>query len=367
MEDKYVVSRDIVIFVDNGKIVLDNYANREQRALKYKYINLLFNFIEPNTVERAIELNSDLSSDEAMIVVGQLIEDGILINDVQKIDKYSIESLVPAARYFYNFMRNDGDTRYEGNVDSMLSMAHRVEEFPSNHKSYKKSKKIINLTTDDTVDFDFYQRLLNRSSIRNTNDVPITKNELSNILYYSLGATGRTILDSLGSVPFRTAPTPGGRASIEAYIVTQNSDIDQGLYHYNYFENKLELMKFGDFQEIIDKISGNQLHIKSSSVYILFTARMDSLIWKYPSPESLISPYVELGSIVQSQYLIAHKLGIGSVIVGSARHKTAEKLLEINPNKEAYLAMMSMGHVAEENRFDRRDIDILKEEYFNEQ
>lgn len=219
--------------------------------------------------------------------------------------------------------------------------------------------------------------MLDRRSIRNTDPTKkITLAEISELLYFSLGMTGQTFDSPMGNVVFKTVPTPGGRGSIEAYIVNvnKNTEIPIGIFHYNVKRNSLELISSKDVSGIIMQLTGGQLHVQSSSLFVLFTSRIDRMVWKYQEATALTSPFVELGAIIQNQYLIANKLGIGACFIGAKRDSIFEKLLHVDNKVENCLGLMSLGKIDNyeykplaNSRFYRPDLETLRKDYENEQ
>ncbi|MDN6836296.1 MAG: SagB family peptide dehydrogenase [Lactococcus lactis] len=374
---EYIVSNNCIFFEKDEQFVIDNFVLQEQKVLKQEYLPLLIIFSKPISYSDAIKKAEEygISFEDADTVIDQLIKAQVLEEYGRKITavNWTVDSLPMAVRYFYYNSKTNDKSYYEGSVSELLTLSNKKENKPNTFKEYPYNQQ-ISLTLPDEGDSELLTTILNRRTIRNTDpNKKITLQEISELLYFSLGLTGQTFDSSMGNVTFRTVPTPGGRASIESYVVNNsiNNGIPVGVFHYNSRKNKLELISEVNMKNKIVQFTGGQLHTQSSSLFILFTSRIDRMVWKYQESVALMASFIELGSIIQNQYLIADKLNIGACFIGAKRDTMFEDLLHLDKKVENFLGIMSLGKLVTDpmtktdnvSRFYRTDLERLREEY----
>lgn len=374
---EYIISNNCVFFEKNEQFIIDNFILQKQKVLKQEYLPLLIIFSKPISRSDATKKAEEygIFFEDANTVVDQLIDAQILEEYEYKPTaiNLTINTLPMAVRYFYYNSKTNDESQYEGSVDELLTLANKKKCKPNTFKEYPFNQQ-ISLTPPDEGDSELLTTILNRRTIRNTEpNKKITLQEISELLYFSLGLTGQTFDSSMGNVTFRTVPTPGGRASIEGYVVNNsiNNGIPIGVFHYNSRKNKLEVISEINMKDKIVQFTGGQLHTQSSSLFILFTSRIDRMIWKYQEAVALTAPFIELGSIIQNQYLIADKLNIGACFIGAKRDAMFENLLQLDKKVENFLGIMSLGKLVTDpqtkldnvSRFYRTDLEQLREEY----
>lgn len=107
------------------------------------------------------------------------------------------------------------------------------------YKAYPRFEQVF-LPTPSNNSFDLYKTLLKRVSSRNFSNKPIELNNLSDLLYYSIGMKkilNNKLLDS------RMYPSAGGRYPLEIYPLVLNvNKLNQGVYHYHFKTHSLEML-----------------------------------------------------------------------------------------------------------------------------
>ncbi|MFX1418159.1 MAG: SagB/ThcOx family dehydrogenase [Promethearchaeota archaeon] len=184
---------------------------------------------------------------------------------------------------------------------------------PEAFKKYPGAIKTIKLPNPEfDKDIRFWQVLLNRKSIRDFKNDPITLSQLSLLLF---GMSGLTRV--FPQVAFRTVPSAGGLYPIEIYPVINNvEDIEQGIYHYNIPKHSLELLEEGDPRIKITQSCLDQQIAYNSAVNFIWTAIIERSRWKYLQ-RCYRYIYMDAGHIGQNFYLIAEALGLGACTIGA--------------------------------------------------
>ncbi|MDO8537256.1 MAG: SagB/ThcOx family dehydrogenase [archaeon] len=177
--------------------------------------------------------------------------------------------------------------------------------------------------------------LISRRSKRNLTK-KVSLNQLSNILYFSAGICKGNLNTSR-----RTYPSGGARYPLEIYLIINNSEIDNGLYHYNILENSLE--KFPK------KISKNaikslffQKFVCKSSIIIIITSVIGRSQIKY-GLKSLKFSFIESGHLAQNVMLCAKNMKLNSCAIGGYDGNALEKILEIDGLSEGVIYVISLG------------------------
>lgn len=169
-------------------------------------------------------------------------------------------------------------------------------------KEYQRAQKI--LLSTPTLSSDLCEVLQNRTSSR-VFTKKITKEQLSGLLYWSLGLLEK------GETKHRTYPSGGGFYPLEAYLAIDFVEgIDSGVYHYNVRENTLELLPFVNAAEIIEALKLENTNIESPSLALLLSFVEQRSHHKYGVFSNKLG-LLEAGHVGQNLYLVAAALGFG--------------------------------------------------------
>jgi len=210
---------------------------------------------------------------------------------------------------------------------------------PDTYKSYPNAIKKIELP-DPKFDEDikFWDIIRNRKSSRKFKNEPLTKEQLSLLLF---GMTGLTRV--FPQFAFRTVPSAGGLYPIEVYLVINNvEDLNQGVYHYDIPNNSLELLQEGDFRPEITRACLDQKIAYNSAVNFVWTALIERSKWKYLQ-RCYRYIYMDAGHIGQNFYLISEALGLGACTIGAIFDDEINSLLEIDGLTETAIYVGVVG------------------------
>jgi SagB-type dehydrogenase family enzyme len=213
------------------------------------------------------------------------------------------------------------------------------ERKPETYKSYINAIKKIELP-DPKFDEDvkFWDVIRNRKSSRKFKNEPVTKEELSLMLF---GMSGLTRVSP--QFAFRTVPSAGGLYPIEVYLVINNvKDLDQGIYHYNISKHSLELLQEGDFRNKITKACLDQQIAYNSAANFVYTAIIERSKWKYLQ-RCYRYIYMDVGHIGQNFYLIAEALGLGACTIGAIFDDEINSMLNIDGITETAIYVGVVG------------------------
>lgn len=208
------------------------------------------------------------------------------------------------------------------------------------YKEYERLLKIElpkNFTTTAVM-----EAIRARYSTSKFKEGAITLEELSAILKYSCGETGRLIEDR---IPRRAQPSGGARFPVEMYaLVLKSADgLESGVYHYNVRLHCLERLaqrKFteGDFASLYSYEWASR-----GSVALIMTTVFSRTNEKY-GQRGYRYALLEAGHVGQNVYLTARSLDINCRSIGGSNEEMIENLLHIDGTHESVIYSIILGH-----------------------
>ncbi len=191
-----------------------------------------------------------------------------------------------------------------------------------------------------------------RRSRREYSREKLSLKDLSTILYYTLGITGRAWWGG----PKRTYPSAGGLQPVEAYVVSfKVEDLETGVYHYNPRQHLLELIRKGDFRIELYHASLNQEHVYNAPANIILTAYYPRTASQY-QVRAYRYILLDTGFAGENLYLVAEALGLATVAVGAFYDDGICGILSIDCSWEFPLLIFPIAR-----RFERRYLNKVKE------
>ncbi|MDI6890338.1 MAG: SagB/ThcOx family dehydrogenase [Thermodesulfovibrionales bacterium] len=176
--------------------------------------------------------------------------------------------------------------------------------------------------------------LLERRSIRDYKNVPLTLSEVSQLLWAAQGIT-----DPRG---FRTAPSAGALYPLEVYVVVGNvNDLPAGIYKYKPQGHELVRVAKGDKRGELSAAALRQPCVKDGAAVIVFSAVYERTTQKY-GKRGLRYVHIEAGHAAQNVCLQAVSLNLGIVVVGAFDNEEVKSIINMTP-KEEPLVIMPIG------------------------
>ena len=219
----------------------------------------------------------------------------------------------------------------------------RYEDWPEEWKTtfYKSYPRLPKITLDDgPPPADFFKLIKERRSRRDFSRQPIDRRELSLLLKYSCGTTGK-----LSETRSRRAQASGGgRFPIEIYPVVfrPGENLPAGLYHYNVKEHELDvLLPRESSDEDIHNIFTYKW-VKDAAVGLVMTA----VFWRNQNKygeRGYRYILLEAGHIGQNVYLVCEALGLKCCALGGTRDENLEDLIDIDGATESVVYGLAIG------------------------
>ncbi|MCX8195850.1 MAG: SagB/ThcOx family dehydrogenase [Acidilobaceae archaeon] len=207
------------------------------------------------------------------------------------------------------------------------------------HKSYPGSRKIPLPPPPQVSGRDAFEVIVSRRSRRKYAPSPLSLAELSALLYYSLGVTGRAWWGG----PKRVYPSSGALQPVEGYVVAKRVEgLEPGLYHYNPAEGALEELRKGNFSRQLEEAAIGQEHVGSAPAVIIFTIVYSRTASKY-GLRAYKFAHLDAGFAGQNVYLVAEALGLGTTAVGGFYDELVCSLLDIDCEEEMPVLLFPVG------------------------
>jgi SagB-type dehydrogenase family enzyme len=174
------------------------------------------------------------------------------------------------------------------------------------------------------------EALVKRRSVREFSGIPLTKVELSQLLWALQG-----INDPAG---YRTAPSAGALYPLEVYLLTS-----QGLYHYEPAGHRLSLHKQGDLRPALYQVALQQDMVLEAPAVFLIAAEYGRTEVKYGKERSPRYVHLEAGHAAQNLLLQAVALDLGAVPVGAFNDEGVRDVLSL-PGSYQPIYLIPVGH-----------------------
>lgn len=169
------------------------------------------------------------------------------------------------------------------------------------------------------------ESIARRRSIRSFSPEPLSRQQLSQILWAAQGITET-------SWKLRTAPSAGGTYPLEIFIVCGNNGIEEteaGVYHYDIENHALTLHYEGDSRMDVSQVALGEESIYQAPVNIVICAEYERTEAIY-GDRAVRYVHMEAGHAGQNIYLQATALGLGTVAIGAFYDEQVRKVLRLD-------------------------------------
>lgn len=217
---------------------------------------------------------------------------------------------------------------------------------PALYKEYPEAQKIELPSFDPNQPMSLDRTLKQRKSIRDFQQQPISKDQLSYLLWASTGIQRIEDGYEFGfpqSGGPRTTPSAGALYPIETYVVVNDvRKLEAGVYHYFVRTHQLEQLKQGELrQEIATAALGQEMCARAAAVFV-WSAIFERCKWKY-GQRAYRYIYLDAGHIAENLALAAVSLNLGSCEIGALYDNQVNAILGIDGTEESVLCMAVVG------------------------
>jgi len=209
---------------------------------------------------------------------------------------------------------------------------------PAVYKEYPDAEKIELPSFAPSRPMNLDSALKQRKSIRDFQVKPISKGQLSYLLWASTGIErieqGRE---------FRTAPSAGALYPIETYVIANDvRKLEAGLYHYSVKAHELELIMQGDFRRPITAAALGQGMCAAAAAVFVWSAVFERCKWKY-GQRAYRYIYLDAGHIAENLALAAVSLNLGTCEIGALFDDEVNAIVGIDGAEESVVLMAVVG------------------------
>jgi SagB-type dehydrogenase family enzyme len=185
-----------------------------------------------------------------------------------------------------------------------------------------------------TGDVSLEEALATRRSIREYSQLPLSLEELSQMLWAAQGITSDT-----GA---RTAPSAGGLYPLEVYVaVGRVNNLSPGIYRYQPKGHELISIKEGDFRGDLAGAALDQSWVKEAAIDVIISFASNRITPKY-GDRGIRYAHLEAGHAAQNLCLQTTVLDLGAVTIGAFDDEKVKELLGI-PKEETPLYIIPVG------------------------
>jgi len=227
-----------------------------------------------------------------------------------------------------------------GVIDALGSVAN-WGQFPELYKSYPGAPRIALPEPQLEGGSSAAETIAGRRSTRSYVATPMTRGELSRLLFLTTGISA----DRWGNAR-RTAPSSGALYPIETYAVVHNVEgLERGVYHYAPREHALELVRAADLRAKVVEQGIGQEFLGQCGAVLFLTQILQRMRPKYQD-RSYRYGLLEAGHIGENAYLAATSMGLGACGIGAFMDDAINEMLGVDGVEEAALYMLAVGHAA---------------------
>jgi SagB-type dehydrogenase family enzyme len=174
------------------------------------------------------------------------------------------------------------------------------------------------------------QALVQRRSVREFNDTPLTMQELGQLLWAAQGVTHEW--------GYRTAPSAGALYPLEVYVATAD-----GIFHYLPQGHKLSVSSHRDPRRALYEAALRQEPVRQAPAVFVVTAVYARTARKYGEERSPRYVHLEAGHAAQNLLLEAVALSLGAVPIGAFHDEQVQAALGLPADHEP-LYLIPVGH-----------------------
>ena len=175
--------------------------------------------------------------------------------------------------------------------------------------------------------------ILERRSVREFRDTPLTLAEIAQLLWAAQGTTSPS--------GYRTAPSAGALYPLEIFVLAGKVDgLSTGVYRYGPKNHELTKTGDGDWRADLHAAALHQASIRMAPAVLVISAVFDRTTRKY-GERGIRYVHMESGNVSQNISLEAVSLGLGTVVIGAFDDNAVKKV--VGMGEEAPLLIMPVG------------------------
>ena len=169
-----------------------------------------------------------------------------------------------------------------------------------------------------------------------------TLKTIAGLLFFSAGITRRRAYAG-GEIVFRAAACTGALYHIDFYLVCGNlPGLESGVYHFSVHDFSLRKLRTGDHREVLVKAGGGESSLKTAPAILICSGTFWRNAWKYRA-RTYRHCFWDSGTILANLLGVSEAFEVPSRIVGGFIDSEVNQLLDLDPDREVALALVSLG------------------------
>lgn len=336
----------------DGRLVIEQPRRGIVKELPLAALPIIARFMDWTPVSAAFSAASqDLTL--AFAVVRDLVASGVLAVDGEAARRGGDPDIGWAdwdgALQYHLASRTTASTAYMTADESAARLIERAKDQPPPQpfKDYSVHPFVPFEGTDlpQGADPGFLDVVLRRRVCRDFSLAPVSKEQLSVLLYLTWGCTGSRP-HKLGPHPWlmKTSPSGGSLHSVEVYPILLNVEgVPSGIYHYSVRRHGLEMLSREDPREWLLEAVGNQNWVGDCSAVFVMTSALERMMWKYRESRAYRVLLFDIGHLSQTFLLAATWLKLGSFVTAAFKDEIFEQKLGLSYLEEPVFLLTGVG------------------------
>jgi SagB-type dehydrogenase family enzyme len=206
-------------------------------------------------------------------------------------------------------------------------------------KAYSRFKEIRLPKPSTLRSVSFNKVLYGRRSYRSFSKMKPSVTDLSTMLFYAAGIRKKSSLWQ-GN---RFYPSAGSRYPLEIYLISLNTELDRGIYHYYVKTHSLEKLDRVDDFNVEEYF--NQEWIKNAACLVVISGFFKRSTMKY-GERGYRHALIESGHMAQNIYLTCAAINLGCCSIGGWIDRKFEQMLNIDGVEESVIQVLAAGKKA---------------------
>jgi SagB-type dehydrogenase family enzyme len=181
-----------------------------------------------------------------------------------------------------------------------------------------------------------------RQSRRNFSPEPLTRDELSLLLWATQGVRGRVDEDTV----LRTVPSAGNRHALETYLAVQRvNGVEPGFYRYLPLEHQLlHLFHEEQMPQKLTEATLGQTFVGQAAVVFIWTTIPRRMEWRYGLAAHKVIA-LDAGHVCQNLYLACEAIGAGTCAVAAYHQQLMDGLVRVDGQDEFVIYLAPVGKI----------------------
>ncbi|HYV56138.1 MAG TPA: SagB family peptide dehydrogenase [Candidatus Nitrosopolaris sp.] len=166
---------------------------------------------------------------------------------------------------------------------------------------------------------------------------------LTQLLYYSAGITRRITYPG-GEIFYRAAACTGALYHVDLYVVCGDLPaLAAGVYHFGPHDRSLRRLRAGDHRLTLVEATGEEPAVAAAPAILVCASTYWRNAWKYQA-RAYRHCFWDTGTLLANLLAIAAAREVPARVVAGFVDRAVERLLDLDPGREAAIALVSLGH-----------------------